>query len=101
MLWTSAVLASYEPGVTHCLCIRYDTPVSAGKGYRRFVEGYIPEAEGSGLTEIEQDKWVKVALEQEYVILVLDAASEDEAVRLAELVQYRIKENMTRERSNP
>ena len=92
---TSAVLALYEPGPTHCLCIRYSTPEQAGEGHNRFVEGYIPETDESGLTQTEQGKWVKVTSEDEYVVLVLDAASSDQAANLVASVRNRIRANKT------
>ena len=79
---TRAALAIYEPDATYLLCIQYSTVSQAGEAYRSFVENYIPEAKSVGVAQIENDKWVAAIREKEYVVISLDAASQNDAKKL-------------------
>ena len=78
---TKAVLAAYKPGSVYLICIQYTAAAEADDARGRFVEKYAPEAK-DGLGEIEKGRWVGVTAEKEYVIIVLDAPTEDYAKKL-------------------
>jgi hypothetical protein len=79
---TRATLGRYQPGGAYLLCIRYPTPEQAGVAGGKFIESYIPEAKETGAMQIEEGKWVAISVEQEYIIISLDATSEDDARNL-------------------
>lgn len=87
---TEAVLARFTPDDVLLLFIRYDDSSQAQKAIDSFIAGYIPEAKESGLAQIEQNKWVKVILFKNYVIVVFDAATAEQAETLANSVIERI-----------
>ena len=76
---TEAVLARYAPDNMYLLYIRYDSQTQAQKAINSFIAGYIPEAKESGLVQIEQNKWVKAALFENYAIIILDAPNAEQA----------------------
>ncbi len=87
---TEAVLARFTPDDVYLLFIRYDDHTRAQEAIDSFIAGYIPEAKESGLAQIEQNKWVKAILSKNYVIVVFDAATAEQAETLANSVIERI-----------
>jgi len=87
---TRAVLATYRPGSMSLLCIQYSTDESALKGYKGFIEHYLPDAGSNGTALTEQVKWVATGCVREYVVIVLDASTEESAVSLRKNVIDRL-----------
>jgi len=89
---TEAILANYRPGRITLLCIKYPDTGLAEKSYENFMSTYLPEAEGSGIAEIEKGKWVKASIAGRYLIAAFDAPDEKTAVSLVN----NVKENISR-----
>jgi len=87
---TEAVFARYSPDDIYLLYIRYDSQTRAQQAIDSFIAGYIPEAKDSGLAQIEQNKWVKASLFENYVLVILDAPNAEQAVALANSVIEKI-----------
>jgi len=79
---TEAVIAGYEPDKAFLLCIKYDNEDLAEKSLQDFIAGYIPEAETTGLAQVEKDQWVKADAVANFLVIVLEAPG---AVRAEEL----------------
>lgn len=88
---TRSVMGRYQPGGTYLLCIQYPTPEQAEIAMNSFYEKYVPEAEETGATEIEQGKWVAVGILNEYLVIALDGPSESEARTLVNQCMENIK----------
>lgn len=80
---TEAVLAKYNPDKAFLLIIDYKDIGLANKAYESFVKNYIPEADGNGLAQIQDGKWVKILLNDCYVVIVLDANDSAQANKIA------------------
>lgn len=89
---TDAVLARYEPGETYLLAVKYPTDRLAENGYRSFLDNYIPEGRETGIAEIDEGKWVTAKFEQTYIIIVLDASTEEEATGLIEAFRSKLSD---------
>jgi len=87
---TEAILANYRPGRTTLLCIKYPDTGLAEESYKNFISTYLPEAEGSGIAEIETGKWVKALSDGRYFIAAFDAPDEKTAVSLVNNVKQNI-----------
>jgi hypothetical protein len=81
---TNAVLAQYQPDETYLLCVEYPSASDAGRGYDGFIENYAPQAKTTGTVKIESCGWVAVKLARQYLVIVLEAPSEQEARRLVD-----------------
>lgn len=73
---TEAVIARYEPHKAFLLCIMYNNEDQAEKSLQDFIAGYIPEAETTGLAQIEEDQWVKVRAVANFLVIALEAPAE-------------------------
>jgi hypothetical protein len=89
---TEAVIANYRPGRTTLLCIKYADANAALAAYDNFILKYIPEAESSGIAEIEKGRWIKAMNTDRFFVAVFDAPDKDNAVSLAN----NVKENISR-----
>lgn len=98
---TEAALATYQPGETYLLCVRYPDQEQAKEALNSFLTAYIPEAEESGSAEIEDGKWVAAKQERAFVIVVFDAPTEAYAQDLMKAVEDRLFELASEERRNP
>jgi hypothetical protein len=87
---TEAVIAQYEPHRSYLICVRYPDKKLAEEAMSSFREAYIPEADSSGLAQIEDDKWVAVGLESEFILLALDAPTQDSAISLIRAAKKRL-----------
>lgn len=81
-LSTDVILGEYQPGPTYLLVIKYDSKISADTAYKSFIEYYAPDAYPTGIVEIEKGKWLNIKQEKKYIIIVLDALTEEQAVNL-------------------
>jgi len=88
---TRAVLGHYRPSGANMLCIQYPTPEQAETAMNNFYENYAPEAEETGATQIAEGKWVAVGIVNEYLVIVLDGPSENEARTLVDQCLQNIK----------
>jgi hypothetical protein len=79
---TDAVMARYEPGSSYLICITYPDSAQAEVARTRFISEYIPEADASGSSIIEDGQWVIVERSGRYVIIALDAPDEESGRRL-------------------
>jgi len=98
---TEAALATYQPGETYLLCVRYPEQEQAKEALSSFLTAYIPEAEESGSAEIEDGKWVAAKQERAFVIVVFDAPTEAYAQDLIKAVEDRLSELASEERRTP
>jgi len=87
---TRAVMARYAPGTTFLLCVEYPNEEDASEGYRGFLEGYLPEADGKGPVPTENGKWTAADVQGRYVLAVFDADSEEQATQLIENLAARL-----------
>ncbi len=87
---TEAVIAQYEPHRSFLICIRYPDEKLAEEAMSSFREAYIPEADNSGLAQIEDDKWVAAELESTFILLALDAPTQDSAINLIRAAKERL-----------
>ncbi len=90
---TRAVMARFAPGTTFLLCVEYPNEEDARAGYRGFMEGYLPEAEGFRPIQTEDSKWTAAKGQGRYVLTVFDAESEEQATRLIEKLAARLAQN--------
>jgi len=76
---TDAVLARYAPGSTYLLLVRYANGTEAAAAASSFRQGYLPEAGESQTVETENGAFLSYGHRDRFVIVVLDAVSEDAA----------------------
>ncbi len=79
---TDAVLAAYDPGYVHLLCIRYPSSSKAQEAHTAFLSAYMPEVDQNGAARLADDRWGAAAQQGRYVVVVLDAPSKDRAEQL-------------------
>ncbi|MDH3890385.1 MAG: hypothetical protein OEV49_04825 [candidate division Zixibacteria bacterium] len=79
---TNAVLASYEPGTTHLLCIEYPTTSDAKAARQSFIDNYVPETANGDAVMIETDKWVASTQADNYLTICFDAVDSETALEL-------------------
>ena len=73
---TDCVFAEYGPpgeDPVSLLVVRYPDRQKALDGYRSFVAGFMPEADGSGAARTENSQWTKVQITGNTVAVVFDA----------------------------
>ncbi len=93
-LHTDVILGEYQPGPTYLLTVRYKSEALADEAYRSFVENYAPEAEKTGLVEIESGKWLNIKREHKYIMIVLDAPTEERAKNLLETFRDKLMSSL-------
>jgi hypothetical protein len=84
---TDAVLARYAPGSTYLVMISYLTESQASAALASFREAVVPGAEGTEAAQRENGSFVSSGQEGPFLVLVLNADSEDtaDALRMAAL----------------
>lgn len=89
---TEAVLApsSPEEGRSYFLIVRYPTPDRAARAYETFVRAYMPDASRPGFVQTEDKTWTAIKIKKNYIILVFNAPSENEAARILAEVDGKI-----------
>ncbi|HID08351.1 MAG TPA: hypothetical protein EYP10_14520 [Armatimonadetes bacterium] len=72
---TEALLARYalQEGKPYLLLVQYPSGRRAKSAYKTFTKAYIPEAIHNHIAQLEDGKWVAVALHKKLLIAVLDA----------------------------
>jgi len=88
---TRAVLARYATGDLYLLCIEYADAEAAEAAGESFIENYLPEAAGTGGARTESGQWTAIDTKGRFVVISLDADSEDEAHNLVERCLEKIK----------
>jgi hypothetical protein len=96
---TEAVLARYEPGGSYLLLVRYQNEEEAKEALDGFFSAYIPEGKQSGAAQIDNGKWVAAELEGALVVVVFDASSKADARDLIKVVESRLSESSSGERT--
>jgi hypothetical protein len=76
---TDAALARYAPGSTYLLLVRYANGTEAAAALSSFRQGYLPEAGESRTVEAGNGAFVSYGRRGRYLVVVLDAVSEDAA----------------------
>jgi hypothetical protein len=76
---TDAALARYAPGSTYLLLVRYANGTEAAAALSSFRQGYLPEAGESRTVETGNGAFVSYGGRGRYLVVVLDAVSEDAA----------------------
>ena len=77
---TRAVLAQYteENGAGYLLLVGYSSATGASAAGDRFAEVYMPDAM-EGVVQTENGRWTAMTVRSRYVVVVLDAATEQSA----------------------
>lgn len=92
---TDCVLARYpienqEP--TYLLLVRYLTAGQAEKAYAKFLQAYMPDAQGSGCVKTENQRWTMAVRNREIITIVFDAATREKTAELSAAVKSYKKE---------
>jgi len=92
---TNALLATYtfagEKDRTFLLIIQYSDSKQTEKAFHRFVKAYMPEATSSKTVKTENGKWTSARLYQKYVLVALDAPSQEKAEILIDSTEKNLK----------
>lgn len=91
---TNALLSTYssqQNEKTFLLMIQYPSPSLARKGFRSFIQGYMPEASSLNKIKTENGKWTAAQLDRNYVIIIFDAKSSEKAENLIQTTQKNLK----------
>jgi hypothetical protein len=89
---TAAVIAQYRPGSAYLVCIKYPSADQAAAGYASFMEKYLPEGRETGIAQIEQGNWTGARVSGAYLIIALDAATEEDALQMIDDCARKISE---------
>jgi hypothetical protein len=79
---TQAVLAKYLPGNSILLCVLYQNEREAKTAIQSFLGAYIPEAVQSGITRLDENKWVAAKSKGPFVLVVFDVPTKNDAQKL-------------------
>jgi len=86
---TDAVLGHYQPGDSHVLVVKYESASDATAARESFIENYAPSTK-DGFAEIDSGKWIGVVANDNYLIVVLDTPSIEDAIELIEQTEGKI-----------
>ncbi|UCC45396.1 MAG: hypothetical protein JSU65_05615 [Candidatus Zixiibacteriota bacterium] len=75
---TNGALARYEPGSVFLVCIEYPSEAEASEARESFRDAYLPDAGESGMAQTENGKWTAISLKNKYLVIVLDAQTQQE-----------------------
>jgi hypothetical protein len=91
---TEAVLAAYETteGRMRLLLVRYPTADEAGRGLEGFLAAYLPEADETGMANLESGSWVAAQSVGDVAMVAFDAPSREQADELLSAVREILKE---------
>jgi hypothetical protein len=86
---TEAVLGPYRRpgGRSYLLLVRYPTPEAAKAALQSFMAAYLPQADNAGVAKTQEGKWAGAKLQEQLVVIVLDATSQEKAGELLKTVQ--------------
>ena len=62
--------------------VRYQNNEQAQTAYRTFLTSYMPEAEGTGIVQLENKTWTMIKIDSNVLILVLEATQKDFGMNL-------------------
>jgi len=88
---TDCVFAEYgwdSPETVKLLIVRYPDETRAEAAYTSFLQAYMPEAEESGLAQMEDKQWTLAVVHENVVSIVFDASDRDAALRLQAEIQF-------------
>ena len=91
---TDVVMARYRPGSPYVVIVRHVNETEATGALFAFRQGYVPHDARSQTARTETGKYVSSRQHSRFVIVVLDAVSEDQANRLAEAALDKINESL-------
>jgi hypothetical protein len=88
---TDAVLAEYQWGKENALLllVKYPDSETAEKSLKGFFNYYLPDADKSGTSKLEDGKWASAIKHKALLIIVLEADSRKNALRLLKIAQQR------------
>jgi len=88
---TDCVIAEYggesEQAVT-LLVVRYPDSARADAAFESFIRAYMPEADESGLAQMEDGQWTLAGVRQGFLSIVFDAPTEDRARQLWSAIPF-------------
>lgn len=87
---TKAVLAQYIADRCYLLLVEYQDSHMAGEAYEGFINAYMPEAKQTGIAQTENGRWTAARLEKNFVIVIFDAISKNDADSKIEAVRNRL-----------
>jgi hypothetical protein len=91
---TDCVLAEYlpepnDPELTFLLIVQYKSPDLAKSAQLSFLKTYMPEAETTGITKMENNRWATARLIGHHLAIVFDAPNKNKAVQLQDSINWR------------
>jgi hypothetical protein len=95
---TEAVLARYQPGQTHLLCVRYQDDEQAQGALDSFLGAFMPEGKETGIAQIDTAKWVVTKLQGVFLMVVFEAPTKAYAQDLVKAVQDKLSGSVSGER---
>jgi len=87
---TDAVLARYQPGSTYLLIVKYPSETDATRALASFRAGYVPDSGDSEAVMTESGKFVSSQSHGNYVVVVLDAPTQESSLGLRDSTVSRI-----------
>ncbi|MBW1961537.1 MAG: hypothetical protein JRJ04_08770 [Deltaproteobacteria bacterium] len=81
---TDVVLAAYQWGKHNALLlmVKYPNLKTSQKSFKSFLKYYLPDADDSHTTKLEDGTWASAMINRELVVIVLEADSKQTALRL-------------------
>jgi len=70
------------------LVVGYPDSARADTAFDSFIQGYMPEAGRSGLAQMEDDGWTLAGVHDEYLSIIFDAPTEDDARQIASAIGF-------------
>jgi len=70
------------------LVVGYPDSARADTAFDSFIQGYMPEAGESGLAQMEDDGWSVAGVHDEYLSIIFDAPTEDDARQIASAIDF-------------
>ena len=70
------------------LIVRYPDAASAEEALTAFMNGYLPEADGSGPYQTESGNWTSANRTGNYVSVVFEAPGENSATELLSSIEF-------------
>ncbi len=92
---TQAVLAQYsrDNQKAQLLLIQYLNPRKAADAYQSFTTAYLPDAHGKERLRTEDGKWTFARQQNEFIIIVFGAATENQGEALIKATEKRLPGN--------
>lgn len=91
---TNCVFAEYAVNsklTAFLLLIQYENNARAQAAYKSFIESYMPEAQDSGIAQMENGKWTMAKAEQSIVSVVFEAPDKEWAYKLQSEIKFNEK----------